>query len=55
MKRLVPRFHHDLSAYLKDTAEKQVPVKLKPIVIALPMLYAAANVTPAPDCTQLKL
>ena len=32
LKTLVPRFRLDLSARLKDIAEKQVPVKLKTIV-----------------------
>ena len=32
MKLLVPKFPSDLSPRLKDVAEKQVPVKLKPIV-----------------------
>ena len=34
LKLLVPRFRPDLSARLKDIAEKQVPAKLKPIVDA---------------------
>ena len=33
LKLLVPKFRPDLSARLKHIAEKQVPVKLKPIVI----------------------
>ena len=32
LKSPVPKFRPDLSARLKDIAEKQVPVKLKPIV-----------------------
>ena len=32
LKPLVPKFRSDLSVRLKDIAEKQVPVKLKPIV-----------------------
>ena len=32
LKPPVPKFCPDLSARLKDIAEKQVPVKLKPIV-----------------------
>ena len=36
MKPLVPKFRPDLSARLKDIAEKQVPVKLKPIVGSSP-------------------
>ena len=32
VKPLVPKFRRDLSAHLKDIFEKQVPVKLKPIV-----------------------
>ena len=32
LKPLVPKFCPDLSARLKDIAEKQVPVKVKPIV-----------------------
>ena len=30
---LVPKFRPDLSARFKDIAEKQVPAKLKPIVV----------------------
>ena len=33
LKPLVPKFRSDLSVRLKDIAEKQVPVKLKPIVV----------------------
>ena len=32
LKPLVPKFRPDLSARSKDIAEKQVPVRLKPIV-----------------------
>ena len=32
LKPLVPRFRFDLSVRSRDIAEKQVPVKLKPIV-----------------------
>ena len=32
LKRLVPKFRPHLSASLNNTAEKQVPAKLKPIV-----------------------
>ena len=32
LKPLVPKFRPDLSAHIKDIAEKQVPAKLKPIV-----------------------
>ena len=32
LKSLVPKFRPDLSARLKDIAEKQVPAKPKPIV-----------------------
>ena len=32
LKPLVPKFRPDLSAHLRDIAEKQVPAKLKPIV-----------------------
>ena len=32
LKALVPNFRPELSAPLKDIAEKQVPAKLKPIV-----------------------
>ena len=32
LKTIVPKFHHDLLVPLKDIAEKQVPVLLKPIV-----------------------
>ena len=32
LKLIVPKFHSDLSISLRDIAEKQVPVKLKPIV-----------------------
>ena len=35
LKRLVPKFRPDLSTRLKDIAEKQVPMKLKPIVVTL--------------------
>ena len=31
LKHIVPKFHPDLSARLKDIAEKQVLAKLKPI------------------------
>ena len=34
LKPLVPKFRPDLSVCLKDITEKQIPVKLKPIVIA---------------------
>ena len=34
LKPLVPRFRQDLSSRLKDSAEKQVPAKLKLIVNA---------------------
>ena len=34
LKSLVSKFHHNLSVRLKDIAEKQVPMKLKPIVPA---------------------
>ena len=33
LKHLVPKFCPDLSVRLKDIAEKQVPAKLKPIVV----------------------
>ena len=33
LKPLVPKFHSDLSVRLRDIAEKQVPVKLKPILV----------------------
>ena len=33
LKLLVPKFCSDLSARLKHIADKQVPVKLKPIVV----------------------
>ena len=33
LKRLVLMFRLDLSAHLKDVAEKQVPAKLQPMVI----------------------
>ena len=33
LKPLVPEFRSDLSARLRDIAEKQVPVKLKPIEV----------------------
>ena len=33
LKPLVPKFRPDLSARLKDISEKQVPAKLKPIVV----------------------
>ena len=33
LKPLVPKFRSDLSIRLRDIAEKQVPVKLKPIVV----------------------
>ena len=33
LKALVPKFHPDLFAFSKDIAEKQVPAKLKPIVV----------------------
>ena len=33
IKPLVPKFRHDLSARLKDIAEKRVPAKLKSIVV----------------------
>ena len=33
LKPLVPKFCSDLSVYLRDIAEKQVPAKLKPIVV----------------------
>ena len=33
LKPLVPKFCPDLLARLKDIAEKQVPAKLKPIVV----------------------
>ena len=32
LKALVPKFRPDISARLKDIAEKQVPTRLKPIV-----------------------
>ena len=32
LKPLVPKFRSDLSFRLRDIAEKQIPVKLKPIV-----------------------
>ena len=32
-KPLVPKFRSDLSVRLRDIAEKQVPAKLKPIVV----------------------
>ena len=32
LEPLVPTFHYDLSVHLKDTVEKLIPVKLKPIV-----------------------
>ena len=32
LKPVVPKFRSDLSARLKDIAEMQVPMKLKPIV-----------------------
>ena len=32
LKTLVAKLRHDLPVRLKDVAEKQVPVKLKPIV-----------------------
>ena len=35
MKPLLPKFCLDLSARLKDIAEKHVPAKLKPIVVHL--------------------
>ena len=38
MKPLVPKFRLDLSARLKDIAEKHFPAKLKPIV-GWPGLY----------------
>ena len=33
LKSFVPKYRSDLSVRLKDVAEKQVPVKLKPIVV----------------------
>ena len=33
LKPLVPKFRQDISARLKDIAEKQAPAKLKPIVV----------------------
>ena len=33
MKPLVPKFRSDLFPRLNDIAEKQVPAKLKPIVV----------------------
>ena len=33
LKPLVPKFRSDLSVRLRDIAEKQVPAKLKPIVV----------------------
>ena len=33
LKPLVPKFRPDLSAHLKDIAEKKVPAKLKPTAI----------------------
>ena len=35
LKPLVPKFRPNLSARLKDIAQKQVPAKLKPIVSKL--------------------
>ena len=35
LKPFVPTFRSDLSVHLKDIAEKQVPAKLKPIVVHL--------------------
>ena len=32
LKLFAPKFHPDLSVRLRDIAEKQAPVKLKPIV-----------------------
>ena len=34
LKPVVAKFRLDLSVRLKDIAEKQVPVKLKPIVLS---------------------
>ena len=39
LKLLVPRFRPNLSACLKDVAEKQVPVKLKLIVVHISNLH----------------
>ena len=33
LKHLVPKLRPDLLIRLKDIAEKQVPVKLKPVVV----------------------
>ena len=33
LKPIMPKFHSDLSVRLRDIAEKQVPVRLKPIVV----------------------
>ena len=33
LKPLMPKFRSDLSVRLRNIAEKQVPVKLKPIVV----------------------
>ena len=41
LKPLVPKFRPDLLARLKDTAEKQVPAKLKPIVGGQKLCYEA--------------
>ena len=34
LKPLVPKFRPDLLARFKDIAEKQVPAKLKPIIVS---------------------
>ena len=34
LKPLVPRFRSDLPGRIEDIAEKQVPAKLKPIVVS---------------------
>ena len=37
LKPLVPKFRSDLSVRLRNIAEKQIPVKLKPIVAICPV------------------
>ena len=44
LKPLVSKFRSDLSVRLRDIAVKQVPAKLKPIVVLCVLFSASSNV-----------
>ena len=49
LKRLLPNFRPDLSGRLKDITEKQVPAKLKPIVVLSMPIHSMPRLDSMPE------